>query len=132
MQWKSVRAVLVGALAAIVTTTLIDAALHAVHLYPSLDVPIDDPLALLASSYRLVIGIAAAWLTARLAPHSPMQHALVLGGLGAAVSLLGAVTTWNMDLGPKWYPISLVILALPEAWLGARLAVLGRAAKQEF
>jgi hypothetical protein len=51
-----------------------------------------------------------------------MKHALVLGGLGGVVALIGAVTMWNMDLGPKWYPISLVILALPEAWLGAKLA----------
>jgi hypothetical protein len=57
------------------------------------------------------------------APHEPMKHALVLGSLGAAVAAIGVVTTWNMDLGPKWYPISLVILALPEAWLGAKLAI---------
>ncbi len=128
MQWRSVRALLIGALAAIVTTTLIDIALHAIHVFPPLDEPIDDFLALVASSYRLVIGVAAAWLTARLAPHDPMKHALVLGGLGAVVALIGVVTTWNMDLGPKWYPISLVILALPEAWLGAKLAV-GRQAE---
>ena len=123
MRWQSVRAVLVGALAAIVTTTLIDVALHAIHVYPPLDEPIDDFLALIASSYRLVVGVAAAFLTARLAPHDPMRHALVLGSLGAVVSAIGVVTTWNMDLGPKWYPISLLILALPEAWLGAKLAM---------
>jgi hypothetical protein len=43
------------------------------------------------------------------------------------VALIGVVTTWNMGLGPRWYPISLVILALPEAWLGARLAMRHRA-----
>jgi hypothetical protein len=118
---------LIGALAAIVTTTLIDLALHAIHVYPPLDEPIDDFLALIASSYRLVIGVAAGSLTARLAPNRPMQHALVLGGLGAVVALIGVVTTWNMGLGPRWYPISLAILALPEAWLGARLAMTHRA-----
>ena len=128
MQWRSIRAVVVGALTAIVTTTLIDFVLHAIHVYPPDDQPIDDSLALLASSYRLVIGVAAAWLTARLAPNRPMTHALVLGGLGGAVALLGVVATWNVDVGPKWYPISLVILALPEAWLGARLAMTRQAA----
>jgi hypothetical protein len=119
--------VVVGALAAIVTTILIDVALHALHVYPPLDEPIDDSLALLASSYRLVIGVAAGSLVARLAPHSPMKHALVLGALGGIVALIGVITTWDTDLGPKWYPISLVVLALPEAWLGAKLAMTRRA-----
>ena len=123
MRWRSVGAVLVGALTAIVTTTLIDLALHAIRVYPPLDEPLDDSLALIASSYRLVIGVAAGALTARMAPHSPMKHALVLGGLGAAVALIGVVTTWDLGLGPRWYPISLVILALPEAWLGAKFAM---------
>ena len=118
---KSIRAVLVGAVVAIVTTTLIDVALHATHVYPPLDQPIDDALALLASSYRLVIGVGAGFLTARLAPNRPLQHALVLGAIGAAVSLAGVVSTWNLDLGPKWYPISLVFLAIPQAWVGASL-----------
>ena len=119
--WKSVYAILIGAATVIVVTTLIDIALHAANVYPPLEQPIDDALALLASSYRLVIGIGAASLTARLAPNSPMKHALVLGALGAAAALAGVVTTWNAGLGPRWYPISLVILAIPEAWVGARL-----------
>ena len=56
-----------------------------------------------------------------------MKHALVLGGLGAVIALIGAVTTWNIGLGPKWYPLSLVILALHEAWLGAKIAMTRRA-----
>jgi hypothetical protein len=118
---RSIWAVVAGAVTAIVVTTLIDVALHAAHVYPSLDQPIDDSLALLASSYRVVIGIASAWLTARLAPSNPMRHALILGAIGAAVSLVGVIATWNRNLGPHWYPISLVVLALPEAWVGANL-----------
>jgi hypothetical protein len=126
MRWKSIRALIAGMLVAIVVTTLIDIALHATGTYPPMDQPIDDALALLASSYRWVIGIAAAWLTARLAPHSPMRHAILLGALGAVVSLIGVVVTWNLDLGPRWYPISLVFLAIPEAWVGGTLAERGR------
>jgi hypothetical protein len=31
------------------------------------------------------------------------------------------IASWNRDLGPRWYPIALVVLALPQCWAGARL-----------
>jgi hypothetical protein len=50
-----------------------------------------------------------------------MRHALVLGAVGLALSLAGAIVTIPMDLGPSWYPIALVLTALPCAWLGGVL-----------
>jgi hypothetical protein len=26
-----------------------------------------------------------------------------------------------LDLGPRWYPIALVVLAIPQCWIGGRL-----------
>jgi hypothetical protein len=31
------------------------------------------------------------------------------------------MATWNKNLGPHWYPIALVILAIPQCWLGGKL-----------
>jgi len=47
----------------------------------------------------------------------------VLGMLGFVVSIIGAVVTWNMGpaYGPHWYPVALVVLAIPTAWLGGKL-----------
>jgi hypothetical protein len=38
---------------------------------------------------------------------------------------MGVVATWNKgpEFGPKWYPIALVITALPVTWLGGKLRV---------
>jgi hypothetical protein len=121
MRWSSVWAVLAGILVAIVVTTMVDIGLHAAGVYPPLGEPISHAQALLATGYRVVIGIAAAWLTAWLAPRNPMKHAMILGGLGMVVALAGVVLTWNQDLGPRWYPIALVVLALPQSWAGATL-----------
>jgi hypothetical protein len=82
--------------------------------------PINDSLALLATSYRVVISIAGAWLTARLAPDKPMKHALILGVVGTFLGLVGVVATWNQGLGPRWYP---VLLAGDTAVLGGREAL---------
>ncbi|HYV86175.1 MAG TPA: hypothetical protein VFB49_09705 [Patescibacteria group bacterium] len=74
----------------------------------------------------LVDALAGAWITARLAPQKPMKHALILGGVGVALGLVGVVATWNLGLGPRWYPIALVVLALPQCWAGAKLYGIGR------
>jgi hypothetical protein len=50
-----------------------------------------------------------------------MRHALILGIVGLVLSAAGAIATIPMDLGPAWYPIALVITALPCAWLGGAL-----------
>jgi hypothetical protein len=65
--------------------------------------------------------LAGCYLTAKLAPGNPMKHALILGGIGTVLSAAGAIATANMNLGPAWYAWSLVVIALPVAWLGGKL-----------
>jgi hypothetical protein len=80
-------------------------------------------LFLLAAAYRTVYGVAGAYLTARLAPDRPMRHALILGAVGVVLCLAATLGTWNRGpaFGPHWYPLSLVAVALPCSWAGARL-----------
>jgi len=49
-----------------------------------------------------------------------MLHAIILGGIGFAVALLGCIVHWGQ--GNNWYPIALVITALPCTWLGGKIA----------
>ena len=120
---RSIGAVLAGLLFVIIITTITDAILHATGIYPPWGLPMADSLFLVAFAYRIVYGIAGGYITARLAPHRPMMHALILGLLGLVLSLLGALATWNRgpEFGPKWYPISLVVIAIPTAWIGGKL-----------
>ena len=121
MNIKSIWAVLAGVLFIIVVTTLVDIVFHVIHVYPPMGQPINDALSLLATAYRIVIGIAGAWLTARLAPSGPMKHAMILGLVGVVLGLVGVVATWNLGLGPRWYPIALAVLAIPQCWAGGKL-----------
>jgi hypothetical protein len=121
VSWKSIWAVVAGVIFIIVVTTLVDTALHFAGVFPPMDKPIDDRLALLATAYRIIISVAGAWLTARLAPQKPMKHALILGLVGVALGLVGVVATWNLGLGPRWYPIALVVLAVPQCWAGGKI-----------
>ena len=121
---KSIWAVIAGVLVIIVVTTLVDIAMHAFGVFPPMDQPINDALALLATSYRIVITVGGAWLTARLAPDKPMKHAMILGVVGTFLGIVGVVATWNRGLGPRWYPIALAVLAIPQCWAGGRLYVM--------
>ena len=118
---KSIWAIVAGILFIIIVTTIVDIVLHVVHVYPPMEQPINNELALLATAYRVVISIAGAYLTARLAPDRPMRHAIILGYVGVVLGLIGVMATWNLDLGPRWYPIALVVLAIPQCWVGGKI-----------
>ena len=94
-------------------------------IYPPWFEPMAGPLWLLATAYRIVYGVAGSYITARLAPDRPMMHALVLGIVGVALSIAGAVVAWGKgpEFGPTWYPLALIAIALPCAWAGGKLRV---------
>jgi hypothetical protein len=117
---QSIWAVVAGILFVIVVTTLVDIVLHAAGVFPPLGEPIDDRLSLIATSYRFVIGIAAGYLTAELAPSDPMKHAMILGIIGTVLGTLGVVASWGSKLGPAWYPIALAAMAIPQSWAGVK------------
>jgi hypothetical protein len=120
---RSLLALLAGMLVGIVLSIGTDVVLHVIGLFPPLGEPVSSPPLVLATVYRLVYGVIASYVAARLAPSQPMTHALVLGMLGFVVSIVGAVVTWNKGpaFGPHWYPVALVVLAIPTAWLGGKL-----------
>jgi len=121
--WKSIGAVLAGILVGAVLSLGTDVVLHAAHIFPPWDQPASNALLLLATAYRTVYSIAGSYVTARLAPSHPMLHALVLGALGLVVCIVGAVVTWNKGpaFGPHWYPVALIVLAMPQCWVGGKL-----------
>jgi peptidoglycan/LPS O-acetylase OafA/YrhL len=120
---KSAGSVLAGLLTIFILSTAIDVVLHATGVFPPWGQPMSDGLFLLATAYRVAISIFGCYLAARLAPDKPMQHALTLGVIGVALSVAGTVATWNKgpEFGPHWYPLALIALAMPCAWIGARL-----------
>lgn len=118
---RGAGAVFAGFATIFVVSTGIDLVLHATDVFPPLGAPpMSDALFGVAMAYRIVIGIAGCYLTARLAPARPMKHALVLGGIGTFVALAGAIAMW--EAGPGWYSLGVAAIALPCAWIGARLA----------
>ncbi|MBI1766050.1 MAG: hypothetical protein HYR56_31990 [Acidobacteria bacterium] len=121
--FRSVVALLAGFFAVVISHLGTDALMHATGVFPPWGQPMSDALFLLALVYRTVFSVAGSYVTARLAPNRPMQHALLGGAIGLLLSAAGAAATWNRgpEFGPHWYPLALIVLALPCAWAGGRL-----------
>jgi len=118
MNARSIGAVFAGVIFIIVATTLVDVVLHLTGVFPPIGEMLDDRLALIATSYRVIISVAGARLTAKLAPGKPMKHALILGLVGTVLGLAGVAANAYKPMGPAWFPIALVVLAIPQCWLG--------------
>lgn len=116
---RSVWAVFAGILVNVIPATLLDAIFHATGVYPPMGERMADALFGLAISYRLVLAVTGGYVTARLAPAHPLKHVLVGGGIGTLAATAGYLAMG--DMGPAWYSIGLIVMALPVSLAGAKL-----------
>src|SRR3982074_2810411 len=117
---RSIWAVIAGLLFIFIVTTIVDVVLHATGVFPPWGKPMSDSLFALATACRIVISVAGCYIAARVAPDRPMAHALWLGVIGVVISAIGAAVTWNRGaaFGPHWYPLLLIVISIPCAWVG--------------
>jgi hypothetical protein len=101
-----------------------DVVMHATGVFPPWLAPMSDGLFVWATVYRIAFTVIGGFVTARLAPRKPMTHVLILGAVGIVAASAGVLATWNSgpEFGPKWYPIALVVTAMPCVWAGGLLA----------
>jgi hypothetical protein len=121
---RRILAVIAGLAVVIVLSTATDMLLEN-SIFPGLaKAQATTGVWLFVTAYRAVYSIAGCYVAARLAPDHPMAHALVLGVIGLLLASLGAYVMWSM--GTHWYPIALIVSALPCAWIGGWLYTRGR------
>ena len=120
---RRIGAVLAGLIVVVILDVGLDTVMHATGVYPPWFQPMSNSLWLLAIGYRTIDGIIGGYIAAWLVPDRPVVHALVLGIIGIVFSTAGVIATWNKgpEFGPKWYPLTLVGIALPCALIGGLL-----------
>jgi hypothetical protein len=116
---RSVWAIVAGFLVVVALSIGTDVILHITRVYTG--PRLNDSQSALATAYRTLFAIIGGYITARLAPKKPMKHALVGAAIGTVIATAGAAVTWNMDVGPRWYPIALILTAFPTGWIGAKI-----------
>ena len=78
-------------------------------------------MACVIAGYALA-ALSGGWVAARISRRHPRLAALIVG----ALVLLGVVLNYTMIPHPTWMLVSGVLLPVPMAWLGIRLARPGR------
>jgi hypothetical protein len=124
---KSILSVFTGFVAIVILSIVTDKILESLWIFPPSSEPLAYTPSMLAVAlvYRCMFTVVGGYITARLAPDRPMKHAIILGCFGIVGGTIGVVYAW--DLSPEhWYPIALVITAVPCTWLGGKLGT-GRA-----
>lgn len=119
---KSIGAILAGFILVAVLSIVTDLILERTDL---MNQPFDlNPVwfIVFVIFYRSLFSVIGSYLTAKLAPGRPMRHAMIGGAIGLAISITGAIVMW--DVPPRWYAVSLIITALPCAWLGGKIYML--------
>ena len=131
--FRSIGVVLSGILVGVVITLATDQVLHEIGFYPPWGQPVSDGPLVLATVYRIVYSIGTSYLIARLARSNPMKLVWIAGVIGLVANAAGAVATWNKGpaFGPHWYPVALVVTALPCAWLGGKLHLMQLATRSD-
>ena len=120
--WRSTGAVLAGFVAVVVLSLGTDQVLHMLKVYPPWGQPMAGGLFALATAYRIVYTVAGGYITARLAPHAPVRHALILGLIGLVPGIAGVIANIvKPELGPLWYSVAVAVTGPPCAWLGGVL-----------
>ena len=83
----------------------------------------DNPLWLMffVTFYRTVYVVVGGYVAAWLAPSKPMRLVTIYACIGFLLGTAGAVAMWHEP--PHWYPVALILLGVPAAWLGGKLRV---------
>lgn len=121
---RSIVAVVAGFLAVAGLSLATDQLFHVLDVYPPWGQPMyDSGDNVLALSYRVIHTVLGGFITARLAPRSPMRHVMFLGIIGLVAGSAGAIGALAIGgLGPNWYPIAIAVTAFPCVWFGGVLA----------
>jgi len=120
---KGIGAIIVGFLTVVLLSVGMDFVLESSGVFPGQAHPEQylPWMLVVALAYRCAFTILGGYVTAKLSPDRPMSYVRILAIIGLIMATLGMITGWS--LGNQWYPIGLVITAVPCIWLGAKLAL---------
>ena len=120
--FRSIWAVFAGFITVVLLPVGTDLVLESLGVFSPQSEPASYTAGMLmvALIYRCAYTVAGGYVTAWLPPDRPMRHAIILGFIGIVAGTIGVIVAWN--LSPQhWYPIALVVTALPCTWWGGKL-----------
>jgi len=123
---RSILAILAGLIAITITSFAIEAAVTPLLLraFPAAlpneaAISHSVPALLFTFAYSSLCVVAGGYITARLASHHPVRHAVILGLLQSALTIPAMLAFPGK--APLWGWILSMIIVIPAAWLGGCL-----------
>ncbi|MBA3680884.1 MAG: hypothetical protein H0W73_06915 [Bacteroidetes bacterium] len=127
--WKSIGAILTGFILAAFLSIATDMILNLTNIVNMESFKDNSAIIILfVIIYRFIYNVMGCYLTSKLAPNKPMKHALIIGVIGTVFALLGSIAMW--DKAVAWYNISVILISLPSAWVGAKLFMMRKSKKE--
>lgn len=118
--WKSIGSIFAGFLIGAILSIGTDVALNGAGLMNMANFKENSSgIILIVIMYRFIFNIVGCYVTAKLAPNKPMKHVLIIGIIGTIFAILGSAAMW--DKAVVWYNISIILISMPSAWIGAKL-----------
>src|SRR5579862_1167939 len=127
---RSILAVLAGLLTLTIVSFAIEAAVNPLllHLWPSAfpdqnAIARSIPARLIMTLYTLLAVAAGGFVTSWIASRLKLRHAIIMGGLEAALTLYVMIAAPFPEArnAPRWGFIVAIVLMIPAAALGARI-----------
>lgn len=123
---RSIGAVLLGFITGAILSVATDLAFEKMGIMNMTSFK-DNPwwIILTVIFYRFLFNITGCYVAARLAPHNPMRHAMIIGVVGTILGIIGSIIMW--DQAVAWYNISIILISIPSAWIGATISMIQNA-----
>ncbi len=118
---RSAAAIFAGIVAIFALSIVGDFFFHSLTGTPDNAPMYDSGLLAIPLAYRTVFGVLSSMVVAWLAPSHKVGHAIAFGLIGVAIGTAGSIAMWSYAV--PWYNISVILVALPAAWLGGWLFV---------
>jgi hypothetical protein len=121
---RLIIAIIAGLLVGIILSTTTDLLMVKLGIFPPLESDqsaFSNRLLLIASAYRAVYSILGAYIIAVIAKEKYMKAVIIAGIIGTILALTGLIVMWEKSKSALWYPISLIILAIPYSIIGAKI-----------
>jgi hypothetical protein len=121
---RLIIAIIAGLLVGIILSIATDLLMVKLGIFPPFESDqsaFSNGLLLVASAYRAVYSILGALVIAVIAKEKYMKAVIIAGIIGTILALTGLIVMWEKSKSVLWYPISLVVLAIPYSLLGAKI-----------
>lgn len=120
--FKSIGVILLCFIANALLSMLTDFLLESIGVLPDPSKGLFDTAAIIwVLAYRGIYTVFTGFLIARLAPAMPMLHALILGIIGASITILAINDPDFADKAPLWFGYTLAAITIPCLWLGVNI-----------